>query len=88
MATESTTLRAAARLVSLGAFVAATHLLDQPKIREAARRLDQKIDRFQGVAEYKAERVKKNAKRNKVYVVAGLAALTVAGALITRASMK
>jgi hypothetical protein len=86
MATESTTLRAAARLISLGAFVAATHALDTPKMRKAARRIDKKIDKLQGVTEYKASKASKNMSHHKGYLAAGVAVLAVAGALIVRAA--
>lgn len=86
MATESTTLRAAARLVSLGAFYAATHAFDNPKIKKAARRLDKHIDKIQGVTEYKAEKAGKNMAHHKGYLAAGVAVLAVAGALIARAA--
>lgn len=86
MATESVSLRAAARLISLGAFFAATRALDRPRIRKAAHRIDRKIDKLQGVAEHKKKRAGKNMSHHKGYLAAGIAALAVAGALIGRAA--
>lgn len=84
MATESATIRAAARAVSLVAFYAATRALDRPKIRKKARRIDRQIEKLQGLAENKKEKAARNVGNNKAYVVAGVATLAVAGALIIR----
>ena len=86
MSTESTTLRAAARLVSLGAFYAATHALDNPKIKKAARHLDKQLEKFQIVTEHKAEKATKNMSHHKGYLAAGIAILAVASVLIVRAA--
>ena len=88
MATESTTLRAAARLISLGAFYAATQVFDNPRIQKAARQLDHQISKFQGVAEHKAEKAGKNMTHHKGYLAAGVAVMAVAGVLIARAATK
>lgn len=86
MAKESATLHAAARIISLGVFYVATQALDRPKIRKMARRLDTRIDKLQGVAEYKANKAGRNISHHKVYLAAGVTALAVAGALIVRAT--
>ncbi|MDX1582254.1 MAG: hypothetical protein R3338_01515 [Thermoanaerobaculia bacterium] len=86
MSTESTTLRAAARIISLGAFYAASQILDQPKIKRAAAKLDRELEKIQGVAEHKADKATDNMTDHKGLVIAGVAALVVAGLLISRAA--
>ena len=86
MSTESTTLRAAARIVSLGAFYAATQLLDQPQIKKAAAKLDRELEKLQGVAEHKTEKAATNMSDHKGLILAGVAAIAIAGVLLTRAA--